>query len=170
MNLNIDVTVEFDPWRILVPDPEAICQEAVSHLLALDDIRPFFEGQDVVELSILLTDDDKIRELNAYHRGHDYPTDVLSFPQDVVSQAKTLTACRPILLGDIVLAYGVVCNDAERHNIFLERHVVHLVIHGLLHLLGYDHLTEEDAQHMEALEHCALDDIYSDKSGRGNVT
>lgn len=96
------------------------------------------------ELSIACVDDDAIHTLNKTYRGKDKPTNVLSFPSD------------PPLLGDIVLAYGVIKQESDTRRIAFEDHVTHLIIHGFLHLLGYDHQNDEDAAGMEHLEIEAL--------------
>ncbi len=99
------------------------------------------------ELCIHLADDPHIRELNARWRGLDKPTNVLSFP--AVDPAH-LGQAR--LLGDIVLAYETVAREAEDEGKALADHYRHLVVHGFLHLLGFDHETDADAQVMEAME------------------
>jgi len=97
------------------------------------------------ELSILFTDDEAIRRLNAQYRGNDNPTNVLSFPQ-----------ASGLLLGDIVLAYETVRDEAALAEKPLKAHMAHLIVHGFLHLIGYDHESEEEAAEMEALERAAL--------------
>jgi probable rRNA maturation factor len=98
------------------------------------------------ELSIVLTDDAEQRELNAQWRGIDKPTNVLSFPQ--------IDPRGPVrgLLGDIVLARETVEREAAEQGVSLADHFTHLVVHGFLHILGYDHLVEDEALAMEGLE------------------
>jgi probable rRNA maturation factor len=99
------------------------------------------------EVSVLFTNDAEMRALNGRWRNIDKATDVLSFPADgpeIPNAAK--------LLGDIALGYETAFNDSERMNRTFESHVSHLLIHGFLHLLGYDHITDEDAAVMEPLE------------------
>jgi len=99
------------------------------------------------EVNILLTDDSEIRSLNRDWRGIDKPTNVLSFPA-----AKTKAIAGTKALGDIVIAYETLkreCDDEDR--IFLH-HLAHLSVHGFLHLMGYDHQTDADAEAMEGLE------------------
>ena len=104
------------------------------------------EGErDGAELSILFTDDAGIRELNRKWRGKDMPTNVLSFPQ---------TGGR--LLGDVILSAETLKREAGLADKPLEDHMAHLLIHGYLHLLGYDHEGEDDAEKMEQLERVAL--------------
>jgi probable rRNA maturation factor len=103
--------------------------------------------RDGAELSIVLTDDARIRALNAAWRGQDKATNVLSFP--AVEPAMIPTAP---LLGDIVVAYETVEREARAQSISFRNHYVHLLVHGFLHLFGYDHLTEIEAAAMERLE------------------
>lgn len=104
------------------------------------------------ELSVVFTDDEGIRRLNAGWRGKDKPTNVLSFPAFPVKPGDPL----PPILGDIVLAAGTVAREAELERKPLEHHIAHLVVHGLLHLLGHDHEADGDAEIMEAVERRAL--------------
>ncbi|MCV9938096.1 rRNA maturation RNase YbeY [Boseaceae bacterium BT-24-1] len=103
------------------------------------------------ELSLLLTDDKRIRVVNCDWRGFDKATNVLSFP----AAPPEKIAASPII-GDIVLAFETVAREAEAEEKSFGDHLSHLVIHGLLHLVGEDHETEEQAQRMEALETAAL--------------
>ena len=141
-------------WKTALADAEAICGEAVGAAFTAADIEPG-------EVSIVLADNDFIRSLNHDHRGLDRPTDVLSFPQTVgpVQDGRNLLppkSRRPRLFGDVVVAYGVVAADAESSGIPLRDHLAHMIIHGVLHLAGYDHEGDEDARAMEALEAAAL--------------
>jgi len=92
-------------------------------------------------LTVLLTGDERVRALNRDHRGKDKPTNVLSFP----SRA-------PGYLGDIAIASGVAAREANAAGLSLTDHVLHLVVHGVLHLLGYDHESPAEAEDMESLE------------------
>lgn len=113
------------------------------------------------EVSILFTDDAAIQVLNREWRAKDKPTNVLSFPAFPVEPGDPL----PPMLGDIVLAVETLRREAELENRPFAHHLSHLIVHGLLHLLGYDHETEEDAEEMEGLErqilqHLAIPDPY----------
>jgi probable rRNA maturation factor len=103
------------------------------------------------ELSLVLTGDAAIRVLNRDHRGFDKPTNVLSFPQD----DPDADAYGP-LLGDIVVARETVEREAAEAGIGLSDHVAHMVVHGFLHLVGYDHLDDAEADEMEGLESAIL--------------
>jgi len=105
---------------------------------------------DPVELGIVLTDDAQVQALNKAWRGQDKPTNVLSFAAQEGEQAG---ACAlPLQLGDLVLAYDTVAREAGEQAKSLADHATHLIVHGVLHLLGFDHITDGDAERMEALE------------------
>jgi probable rRNA maturation factor len=128
----IDIEIEDPAWSAALPDPEAVALPAAEAAL---------EARGGV--TILLTDDDSVAELNQRFRGKAGPTNVLSFPAPDNPEDH---------LGDIALAYGVCAREAAEQGKPLAHHLQHLVAHGVLHLLGYDHLTEAEAEEMEALE------------------
>ncbi len=101
------------------------------------------------EIAVLLTGDEEMRMLNRTWREKDTPTTVLSFPADE-------TAHGPGFLGDVVLAYETTSKEAREGKLALADHVAHLVAHGILHLLGFDHIEEAEAERMEALERQTL--------------
>ena len=138
----LDIAIEAGEW----PDEARLCALAETAVAAaeaaLGAARPRSGGR---ELSLLFTDAAAIRGLNARYRGKDSPTNVLSFPQ----------ATGP-LIGDIVLAAETVAREAALAEKPLEDHIAHLIIHGFLHLLGYDHGADAEAEEMEAFERAAL--------------
>lgn len=109
-------------------------------------------GEGGSELSVVFSDDSHIRRLNADWRGKDKPTNVLSFPASPTKPGEKV----PPMLGDVVLAAETVAREAELEDKPLDHHISHLVIHGVLHLLGHDHEDEAEAEKMEALEVAAL--------------
>lgn len=110
-----------------------------------------------VEISVRLAGDEEVRELNAHWRGKDKPTNVLSFPMAELYELEQSDEDGPgIMLGDLILARGVCEREAADKGIPVEQHATHLVVHGTLHLLGYDHAAEPDAVDMEAREVRAL--------------
>src|SRR5256885_4414772 len=126
----------------------AIAESAFPRLAGLQ--RP-------VEISVLLTGDAEVRDLNAEYRGKHQPTNVLSFPMvDPEDLRDTNVAGPELLLGDIILARGICETEAADKGVSLEDHATHLLVHGTLHLLGYDHHEEKDAADMEAREVRAL--------------
>lgn len=104
------------------------------------------ENKDV-EISIVLTDNVRMRELNNTYRGKDKPTNVLSFPGSAAHPAGV-----PALLGDIILSHETILEESKRDHKAFNDHLTHLLIHGILHLCGYDHETEKSAAEMENLE------------------
>ena len=100
-------------------------------------------------INILLTSDDNIRQLNMEFRGKDQPTNVLSFP---VGDDSALGPAADMIIGDIVLGHETVAREARDRNVPINDHITHLAVHGVLHLLGYDHQDDDEAQLMEGLE------------------
>lgn len=111
-----------------------------------------------VEISILLSGDEKMQSLNKEHREKDKPTNVLSFPLtepeelEKILHQPYINENSPIMLGDVALSLETIKREAVEQEKDFEHHLAHLVAHGLLHLLGYDHLVEEEADEMEGLE------------------
>lgn len=131
-------------WKKALPDAEHIAHAAAK--LALDGI----EQAERMEIGIVLTNDTEIRDLNRTWRGQDKPTNVLSFPGD--TETGLLDA--PILLGDVVVAFETAAREVDRDRMAasLADHLAHLIVHGVLHLLGYDHEIDSEAEEMERLE------------------
>jgi probable rRNA maturation factor len=133
--IDVDVTIASSAWREALPDAETLVREAAR---ATDGVG---------EAAVLLGDDAFVRDLNARFRGKDLPTNVLSFP----------AGPNPLgHLGDVALAFGVCESEARAQGKPLADHLRHLVVHGLLHLLGYDHEDEAEGDVMEALERSIL--------------
>lgn len=105
---------------------------------------------EAAELTLRLVDEEEIQTLNREYREKDYATNVLSFPADLPPEVQKLLPAR--LLGDIVICGAVVRREALEQGKKLQAHWAHMVVHGCLHLLGYDHMTVEDAAEMEPLE------------------
>ena len=138
-------------------DWEALARRAVLSAVSKSSLAALADAETVVEVSVRFTGDDEVRALNAGYRGKDKPTNVLSFPMFEAGMLASVPEGGEILLGDVVLAYGVCASEAADKGVSVETHAAHLVVHGTLHLLGYDHETsEEDAEAMEALEREAL--------------
>ncbi len=141
--VDLEIRVDDPGWGAVAGDPEAVVRGAVSAALAA------FEPE-AVELSVVLSDDATVRGLNRDHRGKDHATNVLSFPPAFAPPEG------PRPLGDVILALGVVLREAEEQGKAPADHLCHLVVHGVLHLSGYDHETDADAEEMEALERTVL--------------
>lgn len=147
--LAIALRAQSRQWRALgnLASLRARALQATEAALAVATAQP----SDGAELSLLLTDDRRIRIVNRDWRGFDKATNVLSFP----AAPPERIAMSPVL-GDIVIAFETVAREAQAEGKDLADHFSHLVIHGLLHLLGEDHETEAEAQRMEGLEVAAL--------------
>ncbi|MEL7545239.1 MAG: rRNA maturation RNase YbeY [Pseudomonadota bacterium] len=136
--IEVDLRVDAQDWQ-QISDLEGLCLRALEAGAQVSGASG--------EVSLLLCDDDLMANLNATWRGKTGPTDVLSFPAG--PEAKPL-------LGDISIGYGIAQRDAEAGGKTLEQHLSHLLIHGLLHLVGHDHIDDTMAVEMEALEVMAL--------------
>jgi probable rRNA maturation factor len=136
----IDFAVEAPIWEN-APDVPGWAAAAIGEAI----LKSGAKLSPNVEISILLTDDEAIRQLNAQWRGKDQPTNVLSFP------APGAVATRQSL-GDIAIAYETCAREAGAELKSFQAHVTHLIVHGFLHLIGFDHETEAEAAEMEALE------------------
>ena len=135
-------------------DWHALAEKAAAAAVAETELGPRLPGE--VELSVKFTSDDEVKALNAAWRGKDKPTNVLSFPM-VEPEALERPVPGGLLLGDVVLAHGVCTAEAREKGIRVRVHAAHLIVHGTLHLLGYDHEEgEEEAEAMEEAERRAL--------------
>lgn len=141
--IDIDTLVETDGW----PE-EAVLSGLASVAIAAVWDELASGNQPNSELSLVFTDDAAIRELNNDWRDKDKPTNVLSFPAFPIRPGQ---APGP-MLGDIVIARETVVREAEDEQKSFDHHLTHLIVHGFLHLLGYDHETEVEAEEMEQLE------------------
>jgi probable rRNA maturation factor len=140
MSLSIEINVECENWRSIADLDELTKRCLVASLAETED-----RLRDGAELSLLFCDDARIRLLNAQFRGFDKPTNVLSFPgPEPTAEAH--------MLGDIAIAFETVAREAVEQGKPLPHHVCHMIVHGFLHLLGYDHETDEEAEAMEADE------------------
>jgi len=156
-----EVLVVADAWQN-EPDAEAVIQRAVAAAAEMVDADT---GE--AELAIMLTDDSGIRTLNCNWRGIDKPTNVLSFPALQPSGAAGADDA-PRMLGDIAIAYETTRKEADDEQKPFDHHLSHLAVHGFLHLIGYDHEKDDDAEVMEALEteilaQLGIPDPYADR-------
>ena len=139
-------------WTTLAARAASAAVERTPH-------GPLLTTPALIEISVRLTGDDEVRSLNAHYRGKDKATNVLSFPMvqpDLLETVSENSDDGELLLGDIVLAHGVCVGEAAARGVSVEEHVTHLLVHGTLHLLGYDHQDDADAEAMEEVERSAL--------------
>jgi len=154
--IHIELTHE-QPWP--ATDWTAVAARAAKAAVAASPHGELLTTTATVEISVRLTTDEEVQTLNRQYRGKDKPTNVLSFPmvqQDLLATVSQNSDDGELLLGDIVLAHGVCAAEAVERGIPVGDHVTHLIVHGTLHLLGYDHMTDEDGDAMEAIERDAL--------------
>ena len=133
-----------------------LARRAATSAIAESAFPQLGSGPRSVELGVRLTNDEAVRALNAEWRGKDKPTNVLSFPMADADELDDATEGPELMLGDIVLARGVCAAEAADKAISIEAHASHLLVHGTLHLLGYDHGDDDAAADMEAREVRAL--------------
>ena len=156
-SVKIAVLIETPAWRKRLPEVAAHVRKFARAAMkaALDDGMPTPSLRRPWSLAILLADDAALRELNRDFRGKDKPTNVLSFPawEGMPTPAKAKEA---INLGDIALSYSVTSAESVKQNKRLADHLAHLTVHGVLHLFGYDHLDQSQADDMESLERAVL--------------
>ena len=150
-------THQASPWPDTL-DWEARAGEAAAAALALTPYASLVDAAPLVEISVRFSDDEEVHTLNRDFRGKDKPTNVLSFPQVQADLLESLANSDDgeILLGDLVLARETCAREAEEKGISLTDHATHLIVHGTLHLVGYDHMDDASAAAMEALEVKAL--------------
>ena len=154
-SVTIDIAERSAAWRGALPRRRAICRTAA--LTTLATVPSWAPPEAGVELSVVLGDDALLRRLNRQWRGQDKPTNVLAFPTaDGGPAAVDSQPGAPLLLGDVVLAFGTVADEAVAQGKALADHFTHLVVHGVLHLLGFDHEEAAAAMRMEALETAVL--------------
>ncbi|WP_394648068.1 rRNA maturation RNase YbeY [uncultured Sphingomonas sp.] len=157
--IHIELTRE-DPWPDTGWDARAL--SAARAAIARTPHGDLLTTPAHVEISVRLTSDEEVRTLNRQYRDKDKPTNVLSFPMvqpDLIDTVTQNSDDGEVLLGDIVLAHGVCEREAAERNITAADHFSHLVVHGCLHLLGYDHMTDDEGDAMEQIERDALADL-----------
>lgn len=154
----IETEVSTDPLWPTDIDWEALAARAVAAALAVSPHGSLANARFTVSVSVHFGSDDEVHVLNRDYRGKDKPTNVLSFPMLEPDMLVMLanTDDGEVLLGDIMLAQQTCAAEAAEKGVSIADHATHLIAHGMLHLLGYDHMNDAEAQIMEALEVKAL--------------
>jgi probable rRNA maturation factor len=147
-----EVLVTADCWQN-EPDAEQVIQRAIAAAAEAVD-----EDVASAEVAVMLTDDTGIRTLNCNWRGIDKATNVLSFPA-LQPEGEAEPGDAPRMLGDIAIAYETMRREADEEQKPFDHHLSHLAVHGFLHLIGYDHEEDDDADEMEALERTILAEL-----------
>jgi probable rRNA maturation factor len=146
----IDVILDYEGWSEVCPAAYRLARDAAELALVHCSAEAELSWSGPIEISVTLTDAARQRRLNRDYRRHDGPTNVLAFP--AWDPAMHVLPGVPILLGDVVLACETVAREASEQNKPIDDHLRHLIVHGVLHLLAYDHQVHAEAVKMEALE------------------
>ena len=148
----IDISIENEAWKTVLPDTELLVHRICKITLSSNIISEPLE--DTAEISVVLADDAMIQDLNAQYRQKNVPTNVLSFPAMEMHEGKRQQDDKMPLqvLGDVILSLDTLICEANNQEKPLRDHFCHLLAHGILHLLGYDHITDDEAKRMEAKE------------------
>lgn len=149
----IDVQAPCPLWHRALPEVEELCRRVAAAALGAGRLPPELDGR-AAELSLVLSDDAEVRRLNAEYRGQDKPTNVLSFA--ALDDDAPLPPEGRVSLGDVIIAFETTAAEAAGEGKTLTDHLSHLVVHGVLHLLGYDHEDDAQAAEMECLETAVL--------------
>jgi probable rRNA maturation factor len=152
--VELDISVEAGPWNA---QDQATVSRGVTIALtaAIADGCDDLAAAPMIEVSVILNDDANVRTLNRDYRGKDSPTNVLSFAQLDEGEDEIGVGFidgMPMMLGDVVIAHETTLRESIRDERHFHDHLMHLVVHGVLHLVGYDHIEEDEALRMEELE------------------
>lgn len=157
----LDVAVQRESdWPEL--DWDRIGANAAAAAVAQTPFGDLAQAEAVIEIAVRLTDNAEVHQLNSQYRQKDKPTNVLSFPMiepDLIPVLTRNSDDGEVILGDIVLAHGVCAAEADEKGISVADHATHLIVHGVLHLLGYDHQGDSEAEAMESMERAALETL-----------
>ncbi len=159
-SVSVDVIINHPAWKSASLSLEDFAQDIISLTLSMADLPAELTDREI-EVCVVLTDDSEIHTLNRDYRGMDKPTNVLSFANLDSDSAEDELAMEdmPFSLGDVIIAWDTMQREAiEQHKKF-EDHLSHMMVHGTLHLLGYDHMDDGDAAVMEGLEIRILEKI-----------
>ncbi|MCC3862349.1 rRNA maturation RNase YbeY [Pseudemcibacter aquimaris] len=170
--LEWDIAVDYAEWETALPNFHEIIEQSIELIKSEVTEGGRLEQFMLIEVGVVLCDDNLIHELNRDYRNKDKATNVLSFNGLDEDEISTLlkegepSAQHPYSLGEIYIAYETVKREADEAGIQLKAHFTHMVIHGLLHLLGYDHIKDNEAEIMEAIEvkllkKLGIDDPYT---------
>ena len=151
INTTVEITVDCREWYLVDDNIEGVCQKTITKVFE-HDIVPFCSSKR--EVGLLLTTNDRMLDLNQVYRKKNAPTNVLSFPNGLQRFDET-----PIFLGDIAIGYSITLEESIEANLPFLNHMQHLLVHGCLHLLGFDHEETDEAEEMERVEIKILRDL-----------
>ena len=149
MSLKVITRIDCDAWKKMLPDVKKRIEKAAKSAWKRGNTGELFLPVKNAEVSVLLTDDHAVHSLNKQYRNIDRPTNVLSF---AALDDENEPIVDPLLLGDIVVAFQTTLRESEEQNKAFSDHLFHLIVHGMLHLIGYDHMQDSEAEEMERLE------------------
>ncbi len=152
MGLSIDVLIPESAWLESCEKPAIYCERAVRTAIGVAIADGFVVPETGIEVAVTLTSDHHVRELNRNYRNIDKSTNVLSFANLEAGGTDQFPDGAVIMLGDVIVAHETVLQEAKADGKIFSDHLTHMIAHGVLHLLGYDHQSDGDANHMEALE------------------
>ena len=158
----MDIIITTEPENLTVPEG---LEEAVK--LAAEKVSELY-GLEHAEVSVTLTDDEHIHELNKKYRGVDRPTDVLSFALTESEEPQVEGGPETEILGDLILSVERLAAQAEEYGHSLKREAAFLTVHGMLHLLGYDHIEDEDREEMETEQRTVMDALGISREEKQN--
>lgn len=163
----IDVSISEPEWSASFLDVEDIARR-VTEITLRNAVLPNFLVAKDLEISVVLANDDLVQILNREYRKMDKPTNVLSFA--AIDAQEPIPTDGPFPLGDIILSYQTIDREAKEQGKFFKDHFTHMIVHGTLHLIGYDHETEDDATIMETLEIRILEKMHVQNPYLDNVS
>jgi probable rRNA maturation factor len=148
MTLAVSIAIEDTEWQTEIPDIESMAEDTVAY--SIKAVRPeWLKSARPVEIGLLFADDATLHALNRQFRHIDRPTNVLSFPaNDIAHPASDM----PLPAGDIAISFQTVKAEAQRDSKTVKDHTRHMIVHGVLHLLGHDHEDAREAEIMESIE------------------
>lgn len=155
-NIIIDISCNNNKWQELVPYVDSLVETSCRNAIHASGIA---DKTNTIEVSVLLTGDDFIQQLNKEYREQDKPTNVLSFHSEEFKAGEYDGIEEFVMLGDIAIALETIVREAEEQQKDIKHHLCHMTVHGTLHLLGYDHINDNDAETMEGLETKILADM-----------
>ena len=149
--VKVEINFDDENWKILIPDCKKIINQAVKKAFQ----ETLGSKKLDTEVSILLTTNKEIKKLNYNHRNKNKATNVLAFPMNNINNNKN------IILGDIAIALETIVIEARAYKISKKKYLSKMVIHGVLHLIGYDHINNEDFKKMNTIEKIIFKKIYA---------
>ncbi len=151
--ITVDITIKDKNWLKEIENIADFLQKTINNLAQHTNLNQFIKNNIEIELSILLTDDQEIQSLNKDYRGKNKATNTLSFPLIEKNESLERAIIDDFLaIGDIIFSYQTIKKEAASQNKKFQDHLIHMALHSLLHLIGYDHQNDKEAQEMENLE------------------